>query len=262
MFSTYPLHLRRRSLLWWPLGLALPAAAQPQPGTLAVIGKDGYLFAGWGAGGTPDWAGIDATVARVAEVRKLLVAKGITLVVPVIPEKMGFYEDKLPDGTTLTPAMRSRYGRILEKLRAADVPTFDGDAPLRALQKQGQEVYYRTDQHWTQPAADAMAQGAADLIRSLVPNLAGAAGSGIALGLIANERRFGDLADRFLSADQRKAVGREIFSVRRAVEADIHVSSLKAAVEAVVAAARGTPAPAVEGPEPEPAFARVEPMPV
>ncbi|KQO71930.1 hypothetical protein ASG63_09240 [Methylobacterium sp. Leaf94] len=49
---------------------------------------------------------------------------------------------------------------------------------------------------------------------------------------------------------------------RRAVEADIHVSSLKAAVEAVVAAAHGTRRPADEPPAVETKFAPVQPMPV
>ncbi len=223
----------RRSLLacFVGLGLALPATAQqPQVGALAVIGKDGYLFAGWGNAATPDWAGINATVARVTEVRKLLAAKGIALVVPVLPDKMALYEDRLPDGMGLSPEMRTRYARILEKLQAAGIPTFDDDSILRALTKSGPPVYYRTDQHWTQPAADATAQATADVIRSLVPQLTGAPGTGMALGSMANERRFGDLADRFLSSEQRKAVGREVFSVRRAVEADSLLGEVRAPV--------------------------------
>ncbi|MCK2054288.1 AI-2E family transporter [Methylobacterium sp. 37f] len=48
---------------------------------------------------------------------------------------------------------------------------------------------------------------------------------------------------------------------RRAVDADIHVSSLRAAVDAVVAAAHGEAIPAPKAPEPEGEFARVQPMP-
>ncbi|AVS88684.1 twin-arginine translocation pathway signal [Paracidovorax avenae] len=222
--------LRRRSLLAWPLALALPVAAQQQTATLAVTGKDNYLFAGWGNAATPDWAGIDATVARVADVRRRLAAKGILLVAPVLPDKMVIYEDKLPDGMALAPEMRTRYARIVEKMRAADIPTFDDEAPLRALRAAGQPVYYRTDQHWAQPAADATAQATADLIRSLVPKLAGDPGTGLPLGSLSNERRYGDLADRFLSPEQRKAVGRETFTVRRAVEADSLLADIPAPV--------------------------------
>ncbi len=229
--SALPPHaLQRRSLLAWPLVLALPAVAQTPVGSLAVIGKDNYLFAGWGNAATPDWAGIEATVARVADVRRRLAAKGILLVVPVLPDKMSIYADMLPEGVVHTPEMRTRYARTLEKMRAAGIPTFDDEAPLRALRSAGQPVYYRTDQHWAQPAADATAQATADLIRGLVPQLAGDPGTGLALGSLSNERRYGDLADRFLSPEQRKAVGRETFTVRRMVEADSLLGEVRAPV--------------------------------
>lgn len=49
---------------------------------------------------------------------------------------------------------------------------------------------------------------------------------------------------------------------RRAVDADIHVSSLRAAVDAVVATAHGERAPARTAPEANEGLARVQPMPV
>ncbi|MGU3361725.1 AI-2E family transporter [Methylobacterium sp. M6A4_1b] len=61
---------------------------------------------------------------------------------------------------------------------------------------------------------------------------------------------------------QADDAGLDTATRRRAVDADIHVSSLRAAVEAVVAAAHGTRGPAAEAPEPETEFARVQPMPV
>lgn len=211
---------RRRTLLCWPAALALPGMAAAQVETLAIVGKDNYIFAGWGNSGPPDDKGIDATVARMAEVRRLLAARGTTLVVPVLPDKMSFHEDKLPEGKAITAETRARYAGILGRMQAADIPTFDGAATLRAVQAAGQPVYYKTDQHWTQAGADAMAQGTADVIRRLVPTLAGAPGTGLALGTVSNERRFGDLAERFLTPEQRRAVGRETFTVRRTSESD------------------------------------------
>ncbi len=217
--------LRRRHLLGLmalPLaGLAPsgPAAAQPTD-TLAFVGQDGYIFAAWDSLGTPDWKGIDATVARVAEVGRLLAARGVVLVVPVLPDKMGIYQDKLPADKPLSAEMRTRYAGILSRLQAAGVATFDDDALLRKLRQEGQPVYYRTDQHWAQPAADATAVATADLIRQKVPNLAGQPGTGMALGPLINERRFGDLADRFLSPEQRRAVGREVYTVRRSADGE------------------------------------------
>ncbi|MEE7560855.1 twin-arginine translocation pathway signal, partial [Xanthomonas sp. Kuri4-2] len=51
-----------------------------------------------------------------------------------------------------------------------------------------------------------------------VPTLRGQAGSGMALGSEQKERRYGDLAELFLTAEQRKAIGRDVFSVRRQAE--------------------------------------------
>lgn len=209
--------LRRRHLLGLPMGLALAGLARAQPAdNLAFVGQDNYIFAAWDSLSTPDWKGIDATVARVAQVSQLLAAKGVALVVPVLPDKMRIYEEKLPADKPMSPEMRQRYAGILSRLQTAGVATFDDDKLLMALKAAGQPVYYRTDQHWAQPAADATAQATADLIRQKVPNLAGQPGTGMALGPLINERRYGDLADRFLSPEQRRAVGREIYSVRRA----------------------------------------------
>lgn len=209
--------LRRRHLLGLPMGLALAGLARAQPAdNLAFVGQDNYIFAAWDSLSTPDWKGIDATVARVVQVSQLLAAKGVALVVPVLPDKMRIYEEKLPADKPMSPEMRQRYAGILSRLQTAGVATFDDDKLLMALKAAGQAVYYRTDQHWAQPAADATAQATADLIRQKVPNLAGQPGTGMALGPLINERRYGDLADRFLSPEQRRAVGREIYSVRRA----------------------------------------------
>ncbi|MFP5476225.1 MAG: alginate O-acetyltransferase AlgX-related protein [Gammaproteobacteria bacterium] len=209
--------LRRRHLLGLPMGLALAGLARAQPAdNLAFVGQDNYIFAAWDSLSTPDWKGIDATVARVVQVSQLLAAKGVALVVSVLPDKMRIYEEKLPADKPMSPEMRQRYAGILSRLQTAGVATFDDDKLLMALKAAGQAVYYRTDQHWAQPAADATAQATADLIRQKVPNLAGQPGTGMALGPLINERRYGDLADRFLSPEQRRAVGREIYSVRRA----------------------------------------------
>lgn len=217
-FLTPSAALSRRAVLGLPLALWLAGSAQAQPDLLAIIGKDNYLFPAWGTTDAPDWAAIDATVARIVEVNRRLAARGIVLVAPVLPSKKLFYADKLNAGDALTPEMLGRYAGIRDRLAAAKVPGFDVEALFNAIQAKGEQVYYRTDQHWTQAAADAAAQATAKLIHELVPTLAGQPGTGFALGAVAKERRYGDLAERFLSPEQRRAAGREIFTVRRATE--------------------------------------------
>lgn len=96
----------------------------------------------------------------------------------------------------------------------------DDEAVLRQLKNSGKDVFYRTDQHWTQAAADATALATAEQARRDVPALKGTAGSGMQLGSEFKERRYGDLAERFLTPEQRKQTGRETFTVRRQAAAN------------------------------------------
>ncbi|QHE94227.1 alginate O-acetyltransferase AlgX-related protein [Pandoraea fibrosis] len=195
------------------------AAAQAQDAsTLIIRGKDNWLFPGWGSLTQVDTRGIDANTELVREARDALAARNIKLEVLLLPDKSLFYQDKLPDGKVMSPEVKARYKTILGKLQAAGITTFDDEVILRRIKDGGQDVYYRTDQHWTQVAADATAQATADMIRKDVPNLSGQPGTGLPLGGMVNDRRYGDLADLFLTADERKKIGREVFTVRRPSE--------------------------------------------
>lgn len=202
------------------LGAALSMSlgtAQADDSSIVINGADGWLFPGWGSLTEVDTKGIDANTALINEARQALAARNVQLQVLVLPDKTLFYQDKLPAGKTLSPQVQQRYQTILGKLKQAGIPAFDDYAVLKKLKDSGQEVFYRTDQHWTQAAADATAVATAEQIKRDVPSLKGSAGTGMALGSEFKERRFGDLAERFLTPEQRKATGRETFTVRRQV---------------------------------------------
>ncbi|WP_353192838.1 twin-arginine translocation pathway signal [Pandoraea pnomenusa] len=207
-----------RCLTACALTLAFGAAQAQDASTLVLRGKDNWLFPGWGSLTQVDTKGIDANTALVREARDALAARGIKLEVLLLPDKSLFYQDKLPDGKVMSPEVKARYKTILGKLQEAGITTFDDEVILRRIKEGGQDVYYRTDQHWTQVAADATAEATAVMIRKDVPNLTGEAGTGMPLGAMVNDRRFGDLAELFLTPDQRKQVGREVFTVRRPSE--------------------------------------------
>ena len=200
------------------LALSASAAHAQQGSSIVIQGKDNWLFPGWGSLTQVDTRGIDASTQLVRETRDALAAKGIQLEVLVLPDKTLFYQDKLPDGKALSPEVKRRYQTIQDKLKAAGIATFDDEAVLRRLKDGGQDVFYRTDQHWTQAAADATADALAQRIRQDVKTLAGKPGTGLTLGSVFNERRYGDLAELFLSPEQRKQAGRETFTVRRQAE--------------------------------------------
>jgi len=205
-----------RALASAALLAACATAAQAQQASSIVIqGKDNWLFPGWGSLTQVDMRGIDASTQLVRETRDALAAKGIQLEVLVLPDKTFFYQDKLPDGKALSADVKKRYQTIQDKLKQAGIATIDDEAVLQRVKSSGQEVFYRTDQHWTQAAADATADALAQRIKTDVKTLAGKPGTGMPLGSVVNERRYGDLAELFLTPDQRKQAGRETFTVRR-----------------------------------------------
>jgi len=197
-----------------PAAAPAPAAAN-QDSSIVLIGKDGWLFPAWGSLTDVDAPAIARNTALIADAKRALDAAGVKLEVLVLPDKALFYEDRLPDGKRLGDAVRGRYALVHDGLEKAGVPAVDALQVLRQTKQGGQDVFYRSDQHWTQAAADAVAVAVAAQVRQQVPTLAGEAGTGMALGSEIKERRFGDLAELFLTDAQRKAIGRDTFTVRR-----------------------------------------------
>lgn len=197
---------------------AAPAAAAAQDSEIVLVGRDGWLFPAWGSLTEVDTAAVARNTELIADAQRALAAAGITLQVLVLPDKALFYEDKLPDGRRLGDSVRGRYALEIDSLAKAQVPAIDALQVLHQVSQGGQEVFYRSDQHWTQPAADAVATAVAAKVKAQVQVLAGQAGSGMVLGSEVKERRFGDLAELFLTDEQRKAIGRDTFTVRRQAE--------------------------------------------
>lgn len=197
------------------LGLIISASALAQTSTMVIVGKDSWLFPGWGSLTTVDVAGVDSSVTLIQAARDALAKRGVQLVVLMLPDKTLFYSDKLPAGKVLSPEVRVRYQTIQGKLTKAGIKTFDDERVLRSLAEQGQDVFYRTDQHWTQVAADASAVATAQLVKQVAPQLKGSPGSGMTLGADTTERRYGDMAELFLTPAQRTTIGREAFKVRK-----------------------------------------------
>ncbi|MFA4913477.1 MAG: twin-arginine translocation pathway signal [Comamonadaceae bacterium] len=203
------------------LSLAAITAVHAQPRSAAdaqamvLVGQDYWLFPGWGSLTNVDLKGVEQSTVLIQAARDALARRNIQLVVVVLPEKTLFYADKLPAGKSVSSEVRARYRNIQDSLTRAGVPSFDGEQLMRGILAQGQDVFYRTDQHWTQAAADACAVATATLVKRVTPTLHGAAGSGMKLGAPTVERRYGDMAELFLTPAQRTAAGRETFNVRK-----------------------------------------------
>jgi alginate O-acetyltransferase complex protein AlgJ len=209
---------------------AAPPAASKDDSAIVLVGKDGWLFPAWGSLSEVDMQAVDASTRLIAETKARLAARGVRLELLLLPDKVLFYEDRLPAGKVVSASVEKRYDTILGSLQKAGVDALDARKVLAGVRAGGTDVFYRSDQHWTQAAADATADALAARIKQAVPNLAGEPGTGTPLGKETRERRYGDLAELFLPPEQRAAVGRETFTVRRAAESQGLLDSGKAPV--------------------------------
>jgi alginate O-acetyltransferase complex protein AlgJ len=187
------------------VGLARPAAAA----NLIIEGKGDWLFPAWESITDAGTAGIAAVLKTIAATNQLFEAAGIALLVEVVPLKARFYPDRLPDGTAMTPEVTARYGAILAGLTAAAIPTFDVNAVLQTVT---QQRFFRTDYHWTEWSAEAVAQACAKKLQSMVA-LTPSPTPLPPLSAFETEQHSGDL-EALLPADRQKSIGSEPITVR------------------------------------------------
>ena len=101
---------------------------------------------------------------RVTRDSQYLRARGIPLVVLVVPAKARIYSEKLAD-TQPEAVMTSLYDRFLFALASENVAAPDLAPAMEQAQRDGQRVFLRTDTHWTPAGADLFARHAAAYIR-------------------------------------------------------------------------------------------------
>jgi alginate O-acetyltransferase complex protein AlgJ len=134
------------------------------------LGQDGWIF-------LTEEVQFDANaqrnlaerVAVLGEAARALQKKQVELVVAVVPDKARIYAQHLQGAY---PAyLQSRYGESVNQLRAAGVKVVDLATPLAKASTQ-QQVYYRTDTHWSQNGANVAAQAIAQAVAPLVAGTA------------------------------------------------------------------------------------------
>jgi alginate O-acetyltransferase complex protein AlgJ len=177
-------------------------------------GKQNWLFAGWESLTTTKPETEKSSIQLISDVDKALAARHIRLIVMIIPIKPRYYPALLPEGSNISDAVQSRYDFLLSGLTAANTETVDVREPFKAVILKKQEVFYRTDFHWTTFAAEATADSVSAVIKDSGP-LPGKPGSGMQLGDWISDRHFGDLAANFLSPERKRAIGPETYSVRK-----------------------------------------------
>lgn len=192
----------------------LPVQAQ----TTIIFGKGGWLFPGWESLTVMDRHGIDNVVSLLADTKVTLASRNVALMVMVVPLKATYYADKLPDGVAISPDVAGQYNYILGRLQQAGIDTVDLRPALKSVQSGKQTPFFRADYHWTAWAAEAAADTMAQAIKARFPRLGGAPGTGDKLGQWVTQRHLGDLAERFLTPEQQRQVGPDLYTVRVAAQ--------------------------------------------
>ncbi len=180
---------------------------------LVIKGQDGWLFPVWESLTDASKPRIDANLVIIGAVRKHLAEKNIQLLTLVVPMKASFYPDRMPPTKPISAEVMNRYAYVMAGLCAAGIRTVNVANVLRAQEKDGQHAFFRTDYHWTAQAAEASAVATAEQIRQQVHFDKEPAG-GSELGEWVNTRLYGDLAVRYMSAEQRVLLKRDVFRVR------------------------------------------------
>lgn len=201
----------------------LLCCAPAQAAAPVIEGKDGWLFAGWERSDKIDQPMLAANIKLLQEAQAALAARDVKLLLLVVPSKAPLYPQRLPADAAISADAARRYDEVLLQLERAGVTTLDDRAVLLAVEGapvEGddgakQSAFYRADYHWTAWAAEASAAAVAKLITSRWP-LPPATGPGATLGSWSNERHYGDLVANFMSAEDRKRIGRDSYTVRTA----------------------------------------------
>lgn len=184
-----------------------------------IHGTSGWLFPGWESLQDFDQNGIETSAGLISDASKALATRNIHLITIIAPLKARFHGDRLPAGMKISDTVEKQYDFILDSLKSQGVSTVDLRPAISSVQQGKQTSFYRADYHWTAWSAEAAADAVAAQIKASGIKLTGTAGSGDKLGEWMTQRHYGDLAERFLSPDEKKQVGPELFTVRAAAKA-------------------------------------------
>ncbi|WP_454863578.1 alginate O-acetyltransferase AlgX-related protein [Pseudomonas hormoni] len=214
-------------------GLLLSLSSTTVQAASAVItGDGGWLFPAWESLSKVDNTGTARNVVLIKELQQQLEREHIGLIVLVVPMKAPFYAQRLPVDQPISAAVMQRYEHLQSDLTRAGLSTLNIKPILQRTEQGEQTAFYRADYHWTAWSAENTADATAQLITGRY-RLQGEPGGGAALGPWFDRRAFGDLASNFLPAIKRKAIGRDLYTVRHQAENDLLIDDAPAPVQVI-----------------------------
>lgn len=132
-----------------------------------TVGEQGWLFTDEEIyPGSESSAVVETNLSRVVAVADYLRAEGIPVAVLVVPAKARVYAGQMGDQEPV-PLMQSLYGRFLDRMAAEQILAPELMPDMAEARDQGNQVFLRTDTHWTPEGADVFARNAAGEIRAV-----------------------------------------------------------------------------------------------
>ncbi|UJW74934.1 alginate O-acetyltransferase [Rhizobium sp. SL42] len=127
-----------------------------------IVGDDGWFFTGEEFKRVKP-TDIESAVNQIGEIRKKLAAAGIELVMVPLPAKSDIYTEHLPD-MMRNDAMVTAYGDFSTALSQAGMTVVDTRTAMLAA-KPKDEVFLKSDTHWTPAGARATAEAVQNTFR-------------------------------------------------------------------------------------------------
>ncbi|MBW7472189.1 alginate O-acetyltransferase [Marinobacter sp. F4218] len=148
--------------LWAAINYTLFKEGRPG----VTVGEQGWLFTDEEMfPGAESSAVVETNLDRVVAVADYLRAEGVPVAVLVVPAKARVYAGQLGDQEP-APLMESLYGRFLDRMSSEQILAPDLMPDLAEARDQGNQVFLRTDTHWSPEGADVFARNAAGEIKA------------------------------------------------------------------------------------------------
>ncbi len=137
-----------------------------------LIGEDGWLFTSEEFKQNPERdEAVEEKLELATRAKEILAKQGSSLVVVLIPAKARIYQEHL--GRYALPSYnRDVYENFVASLQGLEIPVVSLQEPLSAA-KQNQDVFLKTDTHWTPYGAEVVAKTIAEVVakQQLLPSL-------------------------------------------------------------------------------------------
>lgn len=149
-------------------GTALVTPATAQTNSNAIVGRDGWLFPIWDMPShRNDPVQLRAVCAFVNNVVGVLKAGRIEVTIGLIPAKARVYRQFLPAAITVSQEFDRRYAITLDELRkpGTAVPDLGTLFSQGAASRTAENLYFRSDTHWTPRGAAIAASETARVIQ-------------------------------------------------------------------------------------------------